>query len=232
MNAFIRCGIDPKRDGTWTKSPPQFESIDEELDAIGADSKHPLQKLASLTRSHISTAFVFNVFRPGGYHINWDAILHQPAAFIFTFRGLPDSTQKVVTELLLWNLLGFVESRGPGELQLMVVLDEAHRLSFVPESPLERLLREGRKFGVGVILASQQLEDFSNTALANTATKLIFRLNEALPKTAKLFHRNPGASLSPQQACAQLSRLATGTCITVLDNTQVKVRIDPLEKRT
>jgi hypothetical protein len=42
-----------------------------------------------------------------------------------------------------------------------------------PGSPVEKLLREGRKFGLGLILASQQPEDLSPVAFANTATKIV-----------------------------------------------------------
>ena len=39
----------------------------------------------------------------------------------------------------------------------------------------EKLLREGRKFGLGIMLASQEVEDFSKVAYSNTETKFIFR---------------------------------------------------------
>ena len=54
----------------------------------------------------------------------------------------------------------------------------AHKLSFNPGSPVEKLLREGRKFGLGLILASQQPEDFSPVAFANTATKIVFQVGD------------------------------------------------------
>ena len=55
-----------------------------------------------------------------------------------------------MTEFLLWNLIGFIEAIGPGPLRCFVVLDEAHKLSFDRGSPVEKLLREGRKFGLGL----------------------------------------------------------------------------------
>ena len=73
-----------------------------------------------------------------------------------------------------------------------LVLDEAHKLSFDRGTPVEWILREGRKFGVGGILASQQLEDYSKVAISNTATKLVFQnhddkyaLSKALSKKCK-----------------------------------------------
>ena len=80
-----------------------------------------------------------------------------------------------MTEFLLWNLIGFIEAMGPSPLRCFVVLDEAHKLSFDRGSPVEKLLREGRKFGLGLILASQQPEEFIPVAFANTATKVVFQ---------------------------------------------------------
>ena len=43
--------------------------------------------------------------------------------------------------------------------------------------PIERILREGRKFGLGMLLASQHPEDFSNELVfTNTSTQMLFQL--------------------------------------------------------
>ena len=51
-----------------------------------------------------------------------------------------------------------------------------------PGSPVELLLRESRKYGVGIILASQRPTDFSETILANAGTIIAFQ--ESLDKDA------------------------------------------------
>ena len=40
---------------------------------------------------------------------------------------------------MLWNLLGYLESLGPGPVNTFVILDEAHRLSFDEGSPVEKM---------------------------------------------------------------------------------------------
>ena len=110
-------------------------------------------------------------------------------AFVIRLRGLEHSLEKAVTEFLLWNFIGFVESLGPGSMRCFVVLDEAHKLSFDTGSPAEKLLREGRKFGLGVILASQQPEDFSSVAFANSATKLVFQVGDENSSVSRQIHR-------------------------------------------
>ena len=80
------------------------------------------------------------------------------------------SLDSVIKKLSVIELLGFPTD----EYWLYVVIDEAHRMMY-PGSPVELLLRESRKYGVGVILASQRPTDFSETILANAGTIVAFQ---------------------------------------------------------
>jgi DNA phosphorothioation-dependent restriction protein DptH len=65
---------------------------------------------------------------------------------------------------------------GPAErLRLAIVLDEAHRLA--KDKTLPRLMKEGRKFGITILVASQSLSDFRDDVLKNAGTRIIFRMN-------------------------------------------------------
>ncbi len=61
------------------------------------------------------------------------------------------------------------------QLRLAIVLDEAHRLA--KDITLPKLMKEGRKFGISVIVASQGMGDFHSDVLSNAGTKIIFRVN-------------------------------------------------------
>ena len=67
-------------------------------------------------------------------------------------------------------LPAYAEGEGP-----WVVLDEAHRLA--KDITLPKVMKEGRKFGVAVVVASQGLGDFHQDVLGNAGTKVIFRVN-------------------------------------------------------
>jgi len=56
-----------------------------------------------------------------------------------------------------------------------VVLDEAHRMA--KDVTLPKLMKEGRKYGVSVIVASQNANDFHKDVLGNAGTKIVFRTN-------------------------------------------------------
>ncbi len=72
-------------------------------------------------------------------------------------------------------------------LRLAIVLDEAHRLA--KDVTLPKIMKEGRKFGIAVIVASQGVGDFHPDVLSNVGTKVIFRMNYPESKKVSGFIR-------------------------------------------
>jgi DNA phosphorothioation-dependent restriction protein DptH len=178
IDVFADAGIYPESPASWTNKPPPFAALYTLLKTSGNDSNHPQRKIAASVASHISTLFVFNTFRAEGEKLDWPNLLRNGnRILVLCLNGLEYSVERAITEFLLWSLFGRVETLGPGSLRCFVVLDEAHKLSFTPGSPVERLLREGRKFGIGVILSSQQPEDFSTT-LSKSLKSWIVEIND------------------------------------------------------
>lgn len=70
--------------------------------------------------------------------------------------------------------------RGPSEhVRELVVIDEAHLfVDDEPTNPINALAKEARKFGVGLVCASQSAGHFSEDILTNLATKVILGLDE------------------------------------------------------
>ncbi|KQT01271.1 helicase HerA domain-containing protein [Cellulomonas sp. Leaf395] len=60
-------------------------------------------------------------------------------------------------------------------MRLAIVLDEAHRVA--KDVTLPKLMKEGRKYGIGVIVASQGIADFHSDVLGTAGTKVVFRTN-------------------------------------------------------
>src|SRR5581483_50962 len=108
---------------------------------------------------------------------------------------------------------------GPAPLRCFVVLDEAHKLAFGSGSPVEKILREGRKFGLGVILASQQPEDFSTVAFANTATKIVFQTADNSGHVSRELHRKVRNGHSQEYISKTLGTLPRGSAYVVIANT-------------
>ena len=106
-----------------------------------------------------------------------------------------------------------------------IVLDEAHKLSFDRGSPVEKLLREGRKFGLGLLLASQQPEDFSSVAFANTATKIIFQVGDERSTISRQLHRKIKNAHSFGEIYQLITKLPRGCAYVVSENIGRVVRI-------
>lgn len=75
--------------------------------------------------------------------------------------------RRVYREMFSWD--------QDGTLKLAVVLDEAHRLA--RDVTLPKVMKEGRKYGLSVVVASQSADDFHKDVLGNAGTKIIFRTN-------------------------------------------------------
>lgn len=102
--------------------------------------------------------------------------------------------RKVYREMFGWG--------QTGRLRLAVVLDEAHRLA--RDVTLPKIMKEGRKYGVAVVVASQGVDDFHKDVLGNAGTKVAFRCNFPQSRTVAGFLRGrPGQDMA--QALENLS---------------------------
>jgi DNA phosphorothioation-dependent restriction protein DptH len=219
-------GILQEAPDTWSTELPAFGNLQNKLDSLAGNPQNPQSRFAATAASHVSTLFVFNTFRPSGEKLSWtDMLESRNRVVVIQLQGLEHSLERAVTEFLLWNLIGFIEAMGPGPLRCFVVLDEAHKLSFDRGSPVEKLLREGRKFGLGLILASQQPEDFSPVAFANTATKIVFQVGDERSSISRQLHRKIKNAHSFGEIYQLITKLPRGCAYVVTENIGRVVRI-------
>lgn len=231
LDAMADSGIRPEEPETWSIAAPAFSLLKDKLNSL-SDGASPQAKVAAAVASHVSTMFVYNTFRSGGRSLAWSKIFADPAqVIVLQLKGLEHSLERAVTEFLLWNFIGFVESLGPSPLRCFVVLDEAHRLSFDPGSPVEKLLREGRKFGIGLMLASQQPQDFTPVAWANTATKLVFQVGDERYAVSHQLQRKLRNFSALGDVSALITRLPRGVSLFVSENVGRVIRIANFQER-
>lgn len=135
----------------------------------------------------------FNAIWRGGMVIdlsNLSLETVQLAAAAFVLR-------KVYREMFRWP--------QDGTLRLGVILDEAHRLA--KDVTLPKLMKEGRKYGIPVVVASQGSSDFHQQVLGNAGTKIVFRTNFPESRSVAGFIRGrEGTDLSQQ-----IEQLAVGS---------------------
>lgn len=233
LESFEDKGIFKDDKNTWVSEPPFLSDVKEKLDEISSLKGSPEQKIAAKLNSHISTFFIFNTFRKNGERVSWQKIINsRNSIHIIQLKGLEGKTGKVVTEFLLWDLYNYVVSKGPKTLKLFCVLDEAHNLSFEKDSPVDKLVREARKFGLGLIFSSQQPEDFSSTAYSNTTTKLVFQVLDDTKKVSKRLALKCKNFSNPDRVLEIISKLPRGKAFFVTRNIGSIVDVLSFEERS
>jgi hypothetical protein len=112
------------------------------------------------------------------------------------------------------------------QLRLMIVLDEAHRLA--KDVTLPKIMKEGRKFGLAVVVASQSMQDFHPEVLENAGTKIAFRLNHPQNKLASGFFRS---RVQGEDIPATLTSLGVGQALVQTPSMQyaAKTLMTPLK---
>ena len=167
---------------------PNIEDFKTSLAAIEAQNKgkNAGARLLSFTdyelfRNDISDNF--NVLNPDGWVFNvskyrQDEVRITAGAFIL---------RRIYNEMFQW--------KNATRPRLAIVLDEAHRLSKDPTIP--KIMKEGRKFGVIVLLVSQSMDDFAPQVIDNAGSKIAFRTNfPASKKVASFLQSKNSAALA------------------------------------
>jgi len=143
---------------------------------------------------------------------------------VLEIRTIESTAQKIITLTLLTQLFDYYKSLGPtnsDKPRILIVLDEAESIFSSAEvfgndiemvtaaynavQKLNMILRQGRSYGIAVIIATQSPTNVSHEIIANTENKLIHRthhgkdkrvIQEALEltntQTAKLSSLKPG----------------------------------------
>jgi len=153
---------------------------------------------------------------------------------------LPTEAGKTaITLLILWNLIYYMRQSGESrdKIRLFIVLDEAHRVyrSVQREEesalgvghPLDIIAREGRKYGVSLIMSSQLVEDFGKQILGNVAT--IFILKVALSQV-KALQTRLGLPIDICQEVVNQPTFHSHVILSIKDFPQtppIKVRVNP-----
>lgn len=125
---------------------------------------------------------------------------------------------QIATEFILWDLYAYACANGNKNSPLPIVLDEVQNLDHSLESPLGKMLTEGRKYGLSLILATQTLSMLSKEEqdrIFQASHKLFFAPAETETQTyAKLLEQSiPGTDR--KMWIKELSRLQKGECISV-----------------
>ncbi len=146
----------------------------------------------------------------------WDSMLTSPSHWvhILQLKGLSKDIQKLVTEFALWDLWDYACNTGSKNRPIPVVLDEIQNLDHRSDSPIDKMLREGRKFGLSLILATQTTSQFDQEErdrLFQAGHKLFFKpANTEITRFAELLSVATG--ITKGEWGERLAKLQKGQC--------------------
>ncbi|NMA47277.1 MAG: ATP-binding protein [Lentisphaerae bacterium] len=205
------------------------------------ESKSPALSLSNKLRPFV----LDRPFASGPSSYNWDQLFSAPETLcnIFQLYGMDTHSGRLITEFILWDLYGFLQARGVKTNPKVIVLDEVQNLDHREDSPLAKYLREGRKFGISLMLATQSMsgmkaDEITRMFLADQ--QLFFRPSDTEMKNfAKILSQIDRRSAD--EWIRRLSALGKGECYSIgqqwdpmrnkLVKKAVKIRITPLEER-
>ena len=186
--AYEQCGW---RNGEKGSRLPSLDEFAKAVEAVeqGAKGKNARDRLRPLTDFGLFQEHPQSRFDPTG----------SGQGLVVDVSGIPlESVQIAATAFILRRV--YRESFLWGEtdrMRLAVILDEAHRLA--KDRTLPRLMKEGRKYGISVVVASQSADDFHKDVVNNAGTKIAFRTNfPASKRVAGFLRGRAGQDLSSQ----------------------------------
>jgi hypothetical protein len=206
--AYRRAGIRDNAVESWSQPAPTFRDVQTILGEWIEDDERKAQR-ASIEGCLAAVRDLFDhpIFGRDR-HVSVEEMLS--GSLRLDLSKLPEHARFIATETLLRKLFRTLRLRGPIPVQpaddlerfrLFVIIDEAKILSLGggerdrADNILNELITEARKFGLGMVLASQMSEHFSEEVRANAATWLVLK-----PMDIREAKKNaPNVSVDPDE---------------------------------
>ena len=155
---------------TWQAPFPQFNAIPE---AVESSVTKTTAQISMALLNRIDPLFDLAIFSPKAER-SFEELMRKTS--IIRLSRLPgEELKQAAANFILQELYHRMIVLGQStKLRVLVVVDEAHKL--IAAEPLTRLIKESRKFGIGMVLASQEVTDFHRSFFANAGTKIIMKL--------------------------------------------------------
>lgn len=229
--AYRKAGILPTDKTTWSNPAPSLPALSAAVEELAADRDYSSYRNAAGLAARLTTFFM--LVAQSNTRWSWDELLQddKQRVHVLQFRGLEGKTRRALVEVLLWHMFYHLKAQGQHALRVYCVLDEAHHLSFREGGPLDALLREARKFGLGLIFASQQPQDFSPVAYSNTASKLVFQTADPDLKVSKFLAAKSSNHNRPEEIHELIPSLTQGHAFFITKNRGHTVQVADFRKR-
>jgi DNA phosphorothioation-dependent restriction protein DptH len=182
-DSFVERGWDNPTQQAAAPTEPQFKRF---LEILRADPRPDRGMRALLARlDELDDYGFFNVVE--SHDSLWDSV---DPIIIRIHTTQNDNLQKAFASLMFYGLYKDMFRRGLRDrITHALIFDEAHRAARLRLIPT--MAKECRKYGISLVLASQEAKDFNVSLFSAIANYLVLRLNEA---DAKALVRNVASS--------------------------------------
>lgn len=194
---YRRRGLFQENHSSWRNEPPNFDDVQQEIENRLEDGCKESQKL----KLKLAATFQYGIFsRP------------QPKLTEKLIRidlcKLPPAIAAIAAESLARQLMDNHRLMGEGKSKLprtYLFIDEAKEMPKVQGSACDRIIADGRKYLLGLVMASQSERHLSLDVIGNSATKIVLPVDQTeVKKVANKFRFT-------EQKVAQLTPL-TALC--------------------
>jgi hypothetical protein len=177
----------------------QEEEVSEQIEEVQLFQEDEINRIKELEKSATLHDIPLSFDKVAIYDIN--------------LRDIDDPSYK-------WEVAGkvveqlFNQAKRDTDFRVLIVAEEAQNFlsgggrANRAASALERVAREGRKFGVGLLLISQRPAGLQTDVVAQCNTQIIFRL----VNPNDLNYIESTAEAASQELLSMLPKLATGCC--------------------
>lgn len=240
-DTYERAGVTDKDPATWQRQPPTFADVLSLLEQRMEDDAYSKSQRNIIESAYDAVAKVFEhpVFARHE-QIQIEQLLAR--SHRLSLVHLEENIRFVVTDTLLRKLARALKSRGSIPVQprndheryrLFIFIDEAKILSLggkdrdASSAILNTLATEYRKFGLGMVLASQMSDHFSHETKGQIATRLVLK-----PFDYAEAKKNAPDIGRTAEDLMQLAGRGDGYLRTGTNPSPIRIQVIPLQERT
>jgi hypothetical protein len=193
-------GISQENPTTWTREPPTFADMQDEIERRIKNGCKESQKLAL----KLAAMFQYGIFSK-----NQPSLLEHPIIrFDLSALGKVPGLSAIATESIVKQLMDshrLMGEKGDKTPRTYIFIDEAKEVK--SSKSVDVVLGDGRKYGLCAVLASQRDAHLSDNVIANSATKIVLGVDQTeVARVAKRFRFAPDlvANLAPLEALVRM----------------------------
>jgi len=222
---YVQAGFDMNSPAPDDRDPPTLEILSGILDNWSSEMGGQIRNL----QVRLQPLFESGIFKKGRAKYSFEDLFKKTTVILLT-AGIKD-LMLAASRFLLEKIYSAMLIQGISKtLRVMVSVDEAHKLCNDPK--ITDLIKEARKYGLGLVLSSQETHDFHPSIFANAGTQIVLALEEA---DAGIMSRQFSANKNEQRLVKEIiMQQESGVALVRSSHFQPysQIRIHSFESRT